>query len=507
MQMQWPRLFLVGISWSIVRSLQVTLVPEPVQAYFVLGLYDVGLAPGAVLWVNITNALPSNGTVLVVLSRNQWREWLTNQVSPLPVGNRGPDNLTFSSYLISNWRHPFVSRLVAKYTLRATKPDRYYIGILNVHREVMLIGGTISYVNPEAQQLPLQLAHFPDLMWVSSIAFGALAMAAALLLSLRRVCCRVRFTRLHMLLCGCVYLKSVVLALQWAYFFVLSLEGVAPLWGRQLWQSMSKFHEVFQIGWLLITALGWRRRRPRLSSVEVKFTTLAVCLALLLAALQVGSEAAGSDVGLVSFRLLFYIVKVMFYLLIIFVINVTLLVIKVQLAESPVTAAVAVFYQKQEAFIILRRVFLALVFQPSVLLWLQLSMLNQADTEWLVTAINEVWGFFIYVGLLAAIWPGRQKHLLRLVLESEIAAALEEVDTHQVADAVDRVWTGAALEEAEENLLESEIASPEQQPGAEPTPVFGEAVAAAADEAAANTTVGNLDLDITAPYMPLAGGD
>lgn len=467
--MRWFRLFLVGISWSVVRSLQVPLVPEPIQKYFMFGLYDVGLAPGAVLWVNITNVLPSNGTVLVVLSRHQWREWLTNQLTPLPVGTLGPDNHTFSSYLISNWRQPLVSRLAAKYTIRATKPDRYYIGILNVHREVMLIGGSISYVNPGGQQLPLQLAHFPDLLWVSSIAFGALMMAAAMLLSLRR-----DTNMLHALLCGCVWLKSVDLALQWKYFFVLSHEGVAPLWRRQIWQLVSKLHEVFQIGLLLITALGWRMLRPRLTSVEIRFATLAVGLALLLAALQVGSESAGSDVGPVSFRLLFYIVKVMCYLVIIFAMNFNLQVINVHLAESPVTAAVAVFYRKQEAFMILRRVFLALVFRPSVLLWLQLSVLNQAGTEWLVTAINEVWGWFIYVGLYAAVWPASQNRLLHLVLVSEAAR---------------------------------QIAPPEQPPGAEPTPVFGQAVEAEADEAVVNPTVGNLDLDLAAPYIPLASGD
>jgi len=51
-------------------------------------------------------------------------------------------------------------------------------------------------------------------------------------------------------------------------------------------------------------------------------------------------------VGPVSFRLLFYIVKVMCYLVIIFAMNFNLQVINVHLAESPVTAAVAVFLPK-----------------------------------------------------------------------------------------------------------------------------------------------------------------
>jgi len=489
--MQWARLLLAGISWSVVGSLQETIRDQQIQKYFVFGLYDVGLAPGAVLSVNIKNALPSNGTVLVVLSHHQWHDWLRNQLTPLPVGTLGPDNRSFSSYLISNWRQPLVSRLEKKYTIRATKPDRYYVGILNVHQEVMLIGGTISYVNPGGQQLPLQLAHFPDILWVSSIAFGALMMAAALLLSLRRDA-----TMPHAFLCGCVWLKSVELALKWKFYFILSHEGVAPLWRRQLWEFVSKLHEVFQIGLLLVTALGWRMLRPRLTSVEIRFATLAVGLALLLAALQVGSEQTGSDVGPVSFRLLFYIVKVMCYLVIIFAMNFNLQVINVHLAESPVTAAVAVFYRKQEAFMILRRVFLAIVFRPSVLLWLQLSVLNEAGTEWLATTIDQVWHWLIYVGLFAALWPGSQNRLLRLVLQSEVT---------QFAEIVANIGREQAVRAI--GPPEQPTGPQWQQPGADAVPVFGQAAAAVADEAVANAAVGNLDGDLAAPYIPLASGD
>jgi len=485
--MQWSRLLLASVTWSVVGSLQVTIFPQLVQKYFQMIRYDVGLAPGAVLGVNITNALPSNGTVLVVLSRQQWREWLLNQLTPLPVNSLGPDNHTdhaYSSYLVTNWRQPLVSRLVAKYTLRATKPDRYYIGVLNVHREVLLIAGTISYENPGGQQLPLQLVHLPDLLWVSSLAFAALMLAAILLLSLRRDA-----SLLHALLCGCVGLKSIDLLLHWKYFYVLSRDGISPLWRKQTWQFVSKLHEVFQIGLLLVTALGWRMLRPRLTSIEIRFAMLAISLALLLAALQVGSESAESDVNPVSFRLLFYIVKVMCYLVIIFAMNFNLQVINVHLAESPVTAAVAVFYRKQEAFMSLRRIFLALVFRPSVLLWLQLSVLNKAETEWLVPAINEVWGWCIYLGLFIALWPTAGNRLVRLVLGSQVHQF-----GHFVAD--------IGMEQAGR-----QVSPGRQRAAAAEGPWVQAAAASAVDEAVANTAVGNLDGDITAPYIPLAGGD
>jgi len=391
-----------------VGGLRITILPETLRAFVVYPVCDVGLAPGAVVSLNITNALPSNGTVLVILSHGQWVAWVNQHPKPLPGGS-------LSSYLVSHWRQPFAGELIARVVIRAPKPDRYYVVILNLHQEAMVLGGTITYVNPSGQHLPLQLAHVPEALWASSAAFVLLLLVAVLLLS---SIWQKEATLLHMLLVACLWLKSAALLMKWKYFSVMERQGQAPTWLLQAWKLASKLHEICEIFLLLITALGWRVLRPRLTSTEIRFAALAMVLATTLATLQVCSET-GTDEPFVSFGLLgllFYVVRVMCYLVIIFAMNFNLQLIAVHLAESPVTTSIAVLYRKQQAYVGFRRIFLAIVFRPSALLWLQLSVLDEEGTQWAVDAVREASVWFIYAGLFITLRPGMaQSRLLKLV--------------------------------------------------------------------------------------------
>lgn len=401
----WLCIALSELGGDRAAGLRVTILPETLQAYFVFPLYNVGLAPGAVVSLNITNARPSNNTVLVILSHGQWTAWVNQRPRQLHGGN-------YNSYLVSQWRQPFHGQLIANCAIHAPKPDRYYVVVMNMHKEAMVLGGSITYVNPGGQHLPLQLIHLPETLWASCIAFVLLMLFAVLILS---SVWHKEATLLHALLVACLWLKSAELALKWKYFSVLEDEGQAPLWLLQAWQLTTKLQEICEILLLLITALGWRVLRPRLTATEIRFASLAMVLAATLAALQVCSDTGSADPP-VSFRLLFYIVRVMCYLVIIFAMNFNLQLIAVHLAESPVTTSIAVLYRKQQAYVGFRRIFLAIVCRPSALLWLQLSVLDELGTQWAVDAFDEASAWLIYAALLVTLRPGvAQSRFLRLV--------------------------------------------------------------------------------------------
>jgi len=390
-------------------GLHVRIPPERIDALSVMPLYDVGLAPGAVVSLNIRNALPVNETVLVILSRGQWAAWvrLVNQHrwQQLPGGS-------FSTYLISHWRQPFSGELVAQHTICAPSPDHYYVLVVNTHSEAMVLEGSISYVNPGGQHLPLQQAHLPETLWASSVAFVFLLCTVVMLLS--SVWHR-EATLLHALLVACLWLKSAELSLKWKYVAFLGLLGRAPPWLHQVWQLTAKLHEIGEIFLLLITALGWRVLRPRLTATEIHFAALAMVLAATLAVFEVCSDAWATQ-PFVSFKLLFYFVRVACYLVIIFAMNFNLQLIALHLAESPVTASIAVLYRKQQAYISFRRIFLAIVFRPSLVIWLRLSVLDEEGTQWAVDAFQEASAWLIYAALFLALRPsvGRSR-LFRLV--------------------------------------------------------------------------------------------
>lgn len=141
-----------------------------------------------------------------------------------------------------------------------------------------------------------------------------------------------------------------------------------------------KLHTICKILLLLMTALGWRVLRQRLAMMELRFTVLALLSALTLAILQVFGNFSTEPI--MSLTLFFYIVRVVCYLVIIFAMNFNLQLIALHLVESPVTPTVALLYQKQQVYAQFRLIFLAIVFQPSVLMWLQVSVLNAEGTQW-----------------------------------------------------------------------------------------------------------------------------
>jgi len=385
------------------RELQET---GALDSIFVVLVWDIGLEPGATVSLKLTNRVPSNGTVAVILTRSQWDAWTSKGIKIIP----GPSH-SYSSYLVSHWRSPFRETLVEELRIVAPAPERYTIGVLNVHRHVMMLTADITYTNPGGNPLPYQLAHTPQFLWCATVAFVALMLVIVLLLMLAWP----RSTSLlHGILVGCLWLKSSTLALKWRYFDLLLKEGQAPSWRLQIWQMGDKLHTICKILLLLMTALGWRVLRQRLAMMELRFTVLALLSALTLAILQVFGNFSTEPI--MSLTLFFYIVRVVCYLVIIFAMNFNLQLIALHLVESPVTPTVALLYQKQQVYAQFRLIFLAIVFQPSVLMWLQVSVLNAEGTQWAAHALYEASAWIIYAALFATLRPGPMRpHLLRLM--------------------------------------------------------------------------------------------
>ncbi|CAE8741545.1 unnamed protein product, partial [Polarella glacialis] len=191
----------------------------------------------------------------------------------------------------------------------AAASDRYFIGVLNARFEKMMLEGSVSYENPNGQNLPLQLVHMPTTLALASMAFVLLVQIAALLLS--TVWFR-EATMLHALLVVCIALKALETAFKGSIFIVLARQGESEVWRFQVWQLLSRLHETAEIMVLLPFALGWRLLRPRLSVQEQRFIGVAAGLPVTLALLQAwsGLGADGpSPQGIASFNLVFFVVK------------------------------------------------------------------------------------------------------------------------------------------------------------------------------------------------------
>ncbi|CAE8626016.1 unnamed protein product, partial [Polarella glacialis] len=214
---------LSGRRSGLAEGLRVSWQPESLESMFALLVRDVGLEPGAVVSINVSNAKPSKNTVLVILSQDQWERWLDY----LPALMQGDDKI---SYLISHARYPLGRELSTRHVICAAASDRYFIGVLNARFEKMMLEGSVSYENPNGQNLPLQLVHMPTTLALASMAFVLLVQIAALLLS------TVWFqeaTMLHALLVVCIALKALETAFKGSIFMVLARQGESEVWRFQ----------------------------------------------------------------------------------------------------------------------------------------------------------------------------------------------------------------------------------------------------------------------------------
>lgn len=477
-------------------------IPQPgdVQTFFILLLYDIGLGPGAEVSLNITCSKPTDGTALLILTRPQWDEWRSHPLKKLHGEHAG-----YSSYLISHWRAPLEHRLSARIRISAPEPERYYIGVLNTKQQAMRLQGEVAYVNPGGQHLPLQYVHVPEALMASSIAFVVLMLVVAALLmeSLRRGTRGA--TVLHALLVACLFFKSLELYAECAYLLVLSKQGKVPTWRFQVWQLSSRLHAIFEVLLLLMTALGWRLLRPRLSQTEIRFTVVTVSLTLSIAVLQ----ACAGQSPILSFSLLFFMVQVACYLVIILAMNWNLTLIAVHLADSPVTSSVVVLYQKQQAFLLFRRVFLAIIIRPSAIAWLGFSVLDGLGSQWLLMLLDKASLWLIYVGLFMVLRPhGHRRRLLQLVLNTAAPgeASTETEDATTAAEAEEPTPSRLSAAAAAAAATATAAAAAEQA-GATlvaAAAALGDGSAMAAEMARESREASEFDLAV--PYVPLAGG-
>lgn len=398
-------------------------------------MYDTGLAPGAKLSVDLSSGLSEHCAVLVVLSSEQHQQW--HQMFQMP------DSDAIDGYRVSHWRHPFCSKLKVETVIQAAQPDEYYVGVLNLYGESFWIEGTLTYVNPGGQHLPLEAVHLPEALWFLSMSFLALMGVVAVLLLF--VYAR-RSTLIHWLLVFCLWLKAVSLGLEWSYYDMLSRDGSAPLWRYQYWDFVTRFHKICEMLLLLIVALGLSLLRPRLTVNEMRCIVVMVLLsALTLAGLDAFCEntmSGPAGVEFERFMLGFFVVQVVFLCVIFVAIQFNLEVIAIKLQNICLTTrSAAVLYEILSTYRRFRRIFFSVVLKPVVILWLSVFVIADGE-QWITEALDQTASWLIYAALFFVLRPGcaqsnrGEQGVLDLVRVADAAFPPGQVSLHEVASLV-----------------------------------------------------------------------
>lgn len=383
--------------WRAVAIIVPVRLPQDLDDVWTFLAYDIGLAPGATVSINLTNTRPAHNTYVMMLTHAQWEEWHRVEPTTLP-GVDGQKLGGLNSYLASYWRKGIDARMEGSFMINAARDDRYYIGVLNAQEQKLRLHGDWSMVNPGGEQLILQEQKLPQVLLATSILFAA---SAAGLIGLLVSVWRNGRTVMHALMVLVLLLKGVVLLLECFNRMLVSRTGSDTVVGDVGYQLLDKVQTILELMMFLLTSLGWKFLRPHLNVTEVRFAVGISVISFYLGVFEVACTTASTCSG---YKLSRYILHSLCYLVVIVAMNFNLQMVLHQISEAPANLEAGRLYQKHLAYKIFRGIFLIFIIAPTVELFLKVSMMPW-DAIWAYILLEKLRTWVIYVCVIAAFRP------------------------------------------------------------------------------------------------------
>lgn len=380
--------------------------------YFLV--YDYGLAPGAAVEIDLKCDPPRDSTYLMMLTRGQWNQWRRQDPPSLfgPAGGMFGLN-PVDGFLVSYWRTDISNHTTVSFTMGAPENDRYYLGVFNARLQDLRLSGTVRFVNPGGEELPVEFVHLPVVLITSATLF--LLSGAALLLALLVGSWRRGRTAIHFVICAVVLAKALVAFLKWRSRHRVSEAGQDTLLGEVTWQLLDKAQETLEISMFLLVALGWKVVRARLDMAEVRFVAAAALLSLYLGACEV---ACVTDASCSSYKLGRYTLHTICSLVIVMATNLNLQVLHAQLSDGPASLEVGTMYARLRAFAVFRWAFLAFISAPTFELFLRVTAMPW-DALWAYHAIQSARTLAIYLAVAFFFRPAKPLGAIELVSSAD----------------------------------------------------------------------------------------
>eukprot|EP00747_Dinoflagellata_sp_TGD_P025717 gnl/TRDRNA2_/TRDRNA2_131440_c0_seq2.p1 gnl/TRDRNA2_/TRDRNA2_131440_c0~~gnl/TRDRNA2_/TRDRNA2_131440_c0_seq2.p1 ORF type:complete len:444 (+),score=78.46 gnl/TRDRNA2_/TRDRNA2_131440_c0_seq2:138-1469(+) len=371
---------------------------DPFDEFWTFLAYDIGLAPGAIVQIDLVSLRPVNNTYVVLLTHAQMSQWHQSDPTQLPSTSSVSIAGSYSSYMTSFWRQDLYDRVHATFRIDAPSKERYHLGVLNAEQQLMKVEGSFSLVNPDDQQLPLQQEQVPAvLLTMTALIFGSSSVLIFLLLTVWR---RGR-TALHLVIVSVLLLRGVVLLLHCMDLMHVSRTGLNSVIGDDVWQLLDKVQNIAELMMFLLIALGWRFLRRDLNPTEMRFAVGISVVSFYLGVFEVACTTASTCSG---YHLGRYIIHTLCYLVVIVAMNFNLQMVLADIAGAPASMDAGKLYRKHCAYNHFRWIFLAFIVSPVVELFLKVSVMPW-DVVWVYVLLKELFCWAIYMGVAIAFRP------------------------------------------------------------------------------------------------------
>lgn len=391
----------------------------PASGLWTFLAYDIGLQPYSTVSVDLYNSFPANDTYVMLLTHAQLIAW--RQADPNPVVKEGGQLAGYYGYMPSAWRLGLYDHARATFRINALQNDRYYLGVLNAQMQTIKIGGEISLVNPDGDQLRVQDQGVPAvLLWMSALFIcTSVSFFAALLTVLRA-----GRSGIHFLIAAVVLLKGVGLLLQYRDQMQVSRTGTDSVLGLVGWQLVDKMQSIAELMMFLLISLGWKFLRQNLNVTEVRFVVGISVLSFYLGVVEITCTTATTCNGCELSR---RILHSLCCLVVIVAMNFNLQVISSQISESLASMEAGRLYVKLRAYQAFRWVFIAFIIAPTVELLIKVSLMPW-DSLWICVLLQELRCWVIYACVVVCFRPATPPRLFELTREEECSdEAAEDV--------------------------------------------------------------------------------
>mmetsp|Transcript_28740 Transcript_28740/g.52364 ORF Transcript_28740/g.52364 Transcript_28740/m.52364 type:complete len:432 (+) Transcript_28740:80-1375(+) len=351
-----------------------------------------GLAPGATVATDLRTKEPAPDAAVVLVSAEQRAESLF-------IGQR-----LSGSFIPCTWRASLVSSMMTMtLDLKIDEPDEFSMFLIQgPNSTIHNFRASITVVNPDGENLPLQLIHWPTVTllvaWCNAVSVICLLLAVFTSWKSR--------SKLHalMALTGCI--KAVSLYYKYERLHRMSVTGQEDIWEEFYVKLLDEAALDFRLCLLYVIGLGWKVIRPYVRPSELMWALTLTLLSIVLQAMGLSCELFfACDHRLIDvWQIVRWSLHSLCYLVVVCAIHVNIFILQRQIMEALATTESGDLYKKHTVYCWFKWVFyLYIIEEPLTAAFAE--HLAWYEKIWVMELFREMLDWFVLTSIMVLFCP------------------------------------------------------------------------------------------------------
>ncbi|CRG94921.1 conserved Plasmodium membrane protein, unknown function [Plasmodium gallinaceum] len=356
---------------------------------------------------DISNSYKSNNLYLVLITANQWLNYirLKNKLEP---SLKNEENYIFTSHFNCIKRYPLNQGRIQK-IIKINQKNRYMLFLINNNKLKINLKGNVIFYDYKTKHLSHDFLFIPNVLLFTSFLLLVLVLAITI--------CFIKYRE-----------KSDIFMILNMLFFFLSTyfnyknvnfikdKGYMYIYYWVSANILKKIQEIISFIIYLQVSLGDMYIRSHLSRIEIQFM---ICFSV------ISFYTGLFEIFLGNFQAPRYILQAFAYLFIFIAINFTSTFLSARLSEENLSFHVAELYKKYDIYKKYRLIFFAVILKPILLVIYKVLCLSPSNIdlysshEFFYVFFDITFDIVLYVVLFVLFRPAKPIKLLKHILSNE----------------------------------------------------------------------------------------